>query len=257
MEFRNLIDRIKHNTFIIYIIVFSHLAGIFGCVVAIFLLCNDYPNIRSDIDYLGVIIGILAILVTLLVAWNIYSAIGTEKRVNNALSLQNEQEQKIEKKFEGLQSYVNAQIESIQNQFAQILERAESDKEAYIMQFNALQGQVSIMNNDKDYLQQYAHFQTALNALLKCTHFPSDIRHNIETLLDMMDYILKKIPEESEISDVYYNLYDEDREEFITNMEEISKSPRKEFSFVHRQKFIGIASMAKELFYKKYNSTGA
>ena len=254
MEFKNLIDRIKHNTFIIYIIVFSHLAGIFGCVVAIFLLCNDYPNIRSGIDYLGVIIGILAILVTLLVAWNIYSAIGIEKKAEDVLSRQTEQAQRLERRFEKLQNNVNAQIESIQNQFDQMRERAESDKQAYIAQFNAVQGQISVVNNDKDYLQQYSHFQTALNALLKCTYFPSDIRHNIHTLLKMMEDSLENILEKCENIDEYCNLYDEDRKEFLYEMEEISKSPRKEFSFKHRQKFIEIASKAKKLFDKKYNS---
>ena len=57
----------------------SHLTGIFGCITAIFLLCRDCPTNDVDFDYIGAIVGILAILVTLLVAWNIYSAIGVEQ----------------------------------------------------------------------------------------------------------------------------------------------------------------------------------
>jgi len=234
--------------------IMSHLAGIVGCIIAIYLLCRLCPTKAVDFDYAGTLVSILALLVPFLVAWNIYSAIGVEKKVEDIRLRQNGQAQRLERRFEELQSNVNAQIESIQNQFDQMRERAESDKQAYIAQFNAVQGQISVVNNDKDYLQQYSHFQTALNALLKCTYFPSDIRHNIYTLLKMMEDSLENIPEKCEDIDEYCNLYDEERKEFLYEMEEISKSPRKEFSFKHRQKFIEIASKAKKLFDKKYNS---
>lgn len=225
----------------------SHIAGIVGAAIAIYLLCQTCPTADVKFDYIGIIVGILAILVTLLVTWNIYSAIRIEKKVEETLFCLKEEKKKQEENHDKLRDEVTAIIENVKAQLALASERIESAEQAYIMLFNATQAQVSALNkpNDNDFFQQYSHYQTALCAMLKCRHFPSDISYNIKALLGMMNDVLKNREESNSAND---QLYDEDKREFIQNMEEISKSSREEFSFEDRQKFMEIAAKAKQIF---------
>lgn len=61
----------------------------------------------------------------------------------------------------------------------------------------------------------------------------------------MMDDILKIRESSSNVND---NLYDEYKNEFISNMEEIGKSNCEEFSFEDRQRFMIIAAKAIQIF---------
>lgn len=237
---------------LIYIL--SQILGIFGGIVSIYLLCITCPSNSLTIDYIGIIIGILAILVTLLVAWNIYTAIGVDQRVNNALRQQNELQRNQERRLEDYRQEIDSKIESIQSFTSskieqQIKTKVESAKFAYIALFNTTQAQVSVVIEDKEYLQQYSYFQTALNALLKCNDFPSDIRFNIKVLLDEMKTLVNQMYDEvKEVENKTYYLHEEDKQEFIQNIENISKSSREEFSFEYRQLFMEIATKAKKIF---------
>lgn len=125
----------------------------------------------------------------------------------------------------------------------------KSAKMGYIALFNTTQAQVAAAIKAKDYLQQYSHYQTALSALLQCENFPSDIRFNIKVMLDEMEELLKlMLAYSDEKNDENYKLHDEDKNEFIQNMEEISKSSREEFSFEDKQRFMEIAAKAKNIF---------
>ena len=63
----------KAKEVIIYIIVLASL------IMSIFSLCNSLP--RTDgLDYIGVIVGILSLLVTILIGWNIYTVIDFNKK---------------------------------------------------------------------------------------------------------------------------------------------------------------------------------
>lgn len=236
--------------------VISHLAGLFGCITAIYLLCNEYPSTEVTLDYQGVIIGILALLVTLLVAWNIYNAIGVEQRVTKALSKQEKHDIEKDRAFNDLKNEVKSMIADYQastsEQINQIKERAESAEQAYIMLFNAIQGQVSALDGAKDYLQRYMHYQTALLALLQCKHFPSDIRHNIPVLLEMMENAIdtraKDIENHLTVNDI---ISEEDKKEFIQDMEKISRSTRTDFSFEDRRRFLLVAEKVMTILEKK------
>lgn len=121
--------------------------------------------------------------------------------------------------------------------------------------FNASQAQISVAIKDKDYLQQYSYYQTALLALLQCEDFPSDIRTNIKVILAEMEELLKLIDTHNdEKKGDIYKLHDEDKKEFIQNMEEICRSSREEFSFEDRQKYILIAAKAKQVFDSVYKN---
>lgn len=131
-----------------------------------------------------------------------------------------------------------------------------SAEKAYIALFNTTQAQVAAAIKDGDYYQQYSYYQTALNAILQCDNFPSDIRTNIKVILGEMEELLKLIQTHGdEVDSRKYMLYDADKKEFIQNMEEISKSSRGEFSFEDRQKFMDIAAKVRKIFDTKYNNT--
>lgn len=233
--------------------ILSHFAGVIGAAIAIYLLCRECPTTDFKFDYIGVIIGILTLLVTLLVAWNIYSAICVEQRVNNAIRQQEVQFRNQDRRYEDFRQEVNSKIESLQQfvttQLTMCEGRLNSAEKAYISLFNTTQAQVAAVMKEKDYLQQYSYYQTALNALLQCEKFPSDIRVNIKVILAEMEELLNLIEAYGDkLNGEIYKLYDEDKKEFIQNMEEISKTSRGDFSFENRQKFMEIAAKAKFFF---------
>lgn len=91
-----------------YLRIFSHIAGVFGAAIATYLLCHEHSTYEVGPDYLGIVIGVLAILVTLLVAWNIYSALGIERKLKEALY---EQNQHFQEQTEDISKFKN-EIES-------------------------------------------------------------------------------------------------------------------------------------------------
>lgn len=48
-------------------------------ILSIISLCNSHPC-TSGLDYIGVIVGILSLLVTILIGWNIYTVIDFNKK---------------------------------------------------------------------------------------------------------------------------------------------------------------------------------
>lgn len=53
----------------------SIFASVLAIVISGIALSSVYPRAESSIDYLGIIIGILALLVTVLIGWQVYNAI--------------------------------------------------------------------------------------------------------------------------------------------------------------------------------------
>ena len=63
----------KTERIILYIIIIASL------VMSSIAMCRSFPRIYG-IDYIGVIIGILSLLVTILIGWNIYTVIDFNKK---------------------------------------------------------------------------------------------------------------------------------------------------------------------------------
>lgn len=49
--------------------------------MSIFALCRSLPR-EAGVDYMGVIVGILALLVTVLIGWNIYTVVDFSRRLS-------------------------------------------------------------------------------------------------------------------------------------------------------------------------------
>ena len=226
-----------------------------GAIVAFYLLyLNSHQYFMGTTDVSGVIIPTLAILVTLLVGWNIYSALGIESKLNKTVSEQKQYEEQQRTGIAKFENEVNSKIDSLNASIAsqieqQINKRMNNAEKAYISLFNATQAQIAAAINDKDYLQQYSYQQNALSALLQCEKFPSDIRVNIKVILSEMEKLLDLIEKSNEGTNASIYKMDEDyKKEFIPNMDEISRSPRVEFSFEDRQKFMEISARALRFF---------
>lgn len=93
------------------------------CVIfSIFFLCNKFPRIICEegiyLDYIGIIIGILALLVTVLMGWNIYTVIDTKKVLNDA-----------EKRYEDFQGKTENDIQEIRRKTDEELKNIQSESE--------------------------------------------------------------------------------------------------------------------------------
>lgn len=66
----------KTERYIIYAIIAISLT------FSIISLCNSLPR-NNEIDYIGVIVGILSLLVTILIGWNIYTVVDFNRKNNS------------------------------------------------------------------------------------------------------------------------------------------------------------------------------
>lgn len=75
----------KHFSFYIF------MANIACLIFNIYYICNFFPRVADNLefDYMGVIVGILSFLITLLIGWNIFSVIDFNKKVEAVMENNN------------------------------------------------------------------------------------------------------------------------------------------------------------------------
>ena len=61
--------------------IISAIAITLSIIAIVISLTVHYPRTNLDFDYLGLLVGILALLVTVLIGWDIYKAISIEKTI--------------------------------------------------------------------------------------------------------------------------------------------------------------------------------
>lgn len=89
-----------------YLEIFNFIVCLMAIVLSIIAISRTcYRTVELGLDYLGIIVGALAILVTFLVAWNIYSTIDAKEKIkdfqneiNRLKTSQEEQMKVLEKK---------------------------------------------------------------------------------------------------------------------------------------------------------------
>lgn len=60
----------------------SNCLSIAAIVCSVVAICVSLPSVPElGIDYIGVIVGILSLLVTMLIGWQIYNAVTIDKRI--------------------------------------------------------------------------------------------------------------------------------------------------------------------------------
>lgn len=60
----------------------SIVAIILSVIAIVIVITEHYPRNNLDFDYLGLIVGILALLVTVLIGWDIYKAVSIDKVIH-------------------------------------------------------------------------------------------------------------------------------------------------------------------------------
>jgi hypothetical protein len=63
--------------------------SLIAIIISIIAICNAYPR-ELGIDYLGWIVGVLALLTTILIGWNIYTTIDIKESHRQYISIINE-----------------------------------------------------------------------------------------------------------------------------------------------------------------------
>ena len=85
-------------------------------------MCNYAPRYSElNIDYIGVIIGILSFLVTVLLGWNIYTLIDTKEIINKQDDKIKNIEKGIENAFNNIHDKVDYNLGLMYSYFAQML----------------------------------------------------------------------------------------------------------------------------------------
>lgn len=66
--------------------------SIISAGLCIWAMCNYYPRLDLKVDYMGIIVGVLSILVTLLIGWQIFSTIDFNDRLSEINELKKDVE---------------------------------------------------------------------------------------------------------------------------------------------------------------------
>ncbi len=171
----------------------SLILSIISIVFSLIVLSKSIPRIFSStelqFDYIGAIIGVLSILVTILLGWQIYNVLEINKKVND-----------------------------VGDKYKKVLNDEISKAVAYTNAITIFtQGVMVLSNNDtSDYAVAYEHFALAMSEYIKADN---DIDKNINNCIDNMDETLKK--------EKWNNNYDYGKtEQAITNVFESGKLSR-------------------------------
>lgn len=114
---------------------------LFSLLASVTAICRTHPRVELGFDYMGLIVGILALLVTMLIGWQIYNAMNLDRKVSD-----------IKKEYDGLKDRSEA--------LAQQQENIKVYNEAS-MEF--IQGITMVSNhNSTNLAQAYSLFTSAL-----------------------------------------------------------------------------------------------
>lgn len=145
-------------------ILFLFIANLFLLVCNLYYVCNYYPRLPESlgVDYLGIIIGVLSLLVTLLVGWQIYKTIEVDSKINN---VEVRYKEMVQNEMSKITSYMNASAGFIQG--------------------------VIVLSSDRttDYSLAYRTFAIALEHYIESG---IDVGKNIENCIVNMETSLKK-----------------------------------------------------------------
>ena len=116
---------------------------------SLIVLCKCFPRLieipnETGFDYIGLIVGILALLVTMLIGWQIYNALSLEQKVSN-----------IKKEYDGLKDKSEALARQIFGQLYLDLGPERFSKNIIIL--NATEDVQLIIKLGIKYAIEYSH----------------------------------------------------------------------------------------------------
>lgn len=88
--------------------------SVISTIISIIAICRVYPNTSElGLDYQGIIVGILALLVTALIGWQIYIAINVKEELKEILVFRKEISNKINEKYSELDYQTSIELSQV------------------------------------------------------------------------------------------------------------------------------------------------
>lgn len=167
---------------------FPHVVSVLAIIISIIALANICPRF-SSFDYLGLIVGILTLLVTLLLGWQIYNAIDIRNNLNNL----NKKYEDLNINIQAIQTNVDSKTTALEKETSELRTRLENLIDAKVSNFEVLgriymssahaqRGSTNLANSYFNYIKALDFF--AQEDVWKYTK-------DIITILDNLDQILK------------------------------------------------------------------
>ena len=140
-------------------------------LIAICLTCpREVTQQNLGFDYMGLIVGILALLVTMLIGWQIYNALSLDQKVSN----------------------IRREYDSLKQQNEVLTRQQENIKVYNEASMEFIQGMTMLSNrNSVNLAETYWVFSLAL---LHYIEAGIDLETNVENCLRNMDYALSESP---------------------------------------------------------------
>ena len=137
-------------------------------IVIIILLCIYFPRHQElDFDYIGIIIGILSVLVTVLVGWNIYTAFDLSKRTKEIEDKVNVIIQNTENALIDIQQRTKEQLDKQSKQ--------NTESEEYMLgAIDYVQGMIMINSSDPNKILNAKTFFSAISHFIKSSAWLRD-----------------------------------------------------------------------------------
>lgn len=160
----------------------SNCLSITAIICSLVAICVSLPSAPElGIDYIGVIVGILSLLVTMLIGWQIYNVIAIDK--------------KIEDKVEQTSSYLMKSIDSTKKE---MLEHVREENERSL---NQILIALSIMLGDekfekKQYADALSCYLEAVSNSIELIPFVEDINLGIEIGIERTIKTIKLVDKE-------------------------------------------------------------
>mgnify|MGYP003288801856 CR=1 FL=1 len=192
-------------------------------IVIIILLCIYFPRHQElDFDYIGIIIGILSVLVTVLIGWNIYTALDLSKRAKKIEDELYTITQDTQKALLDIQQRTKEQFDN------QSTQNAESE-EYMLGSISFVQGM--IMMNTKDHRK----ILNAIQFLSAISHFAKS--HDTKDAIKQSLVEFRKCIELEETHPNHKDLYDIDINIINKAIKDIETSSNTEFTDEFRNEF--------------------
>lgn len=183
-------------------------------LVSIIALCFSiaaiivvYPRVTLEIDYLGLIVGMLSFLITLLMGWNIYTLVDFKGKIKGIGERENELKEGIEKLSKKENIMTGYTHDVIANTYLSLIE-GDIDKSVYLSEkylaliSYAIVSEVKKCNQIADEMIAYIRSDYGDNIHIEAYRYMYDILRNVKNASDiegihkLISIIYQKFPEE-------------------------------------------------------------
>lgn len=152
------------------LVVCSFIGSIIAILFSIIALCPSIPRLLNDdnlqFDYLGLIIGILSLLITVLIGWNIFQLIDFKEKINQIDELKDQTAKRLNE-IQHESDYNQALLRAMRSQNASI-QFAPNDKKLtkYVMITSGLKA-LNFFSEFPEYEEEMSKLSTTLTKGLR------------------------------------------------------------------------------------------